>query len=881
MSKRRVLLVGWDAADWKIIDPLVERGHMPALAGLIDRGVMGDLQTLHPVLSPMLWNSIATGKRADEHGILGFTEVDGATGGVRPVTSTSRRVKALWNILSQEGLRTNLVGWFGSHPAEPIRGACVSDAIARGTPDSDLVPGTVWPERLADTLRELRIAPEEIDESVLRAFVPRLREIDPAKPNMLGAVSKILAECFTTHAAVTHIMEHEPWDFMAVYYIGIDHFSHGFINYHAPKPDWVSDADFELYRDVVNGGYRLMDLFLARLMYLAGPDTTVLLVSDHGFHSDHLRPVELPHIPAGPTAQHRDLGVITMAGPGIRRDERIYGAGLLDIAPTVLALFGLPAGADMPGRVLAEAFEDAPESARIPSWELVYGEAGMHPPGYTMPPGDAGLLLRQFVDLGYIDEPSCDRTRAVVECERERDWNLARVYMSSFRPDEALPVLERICADAPERSDFALALAEVQRRLGLREEAAATVAGAIADHRDKPAAHLILGRIAFENGDTDEALRELLLAESVETCAPHLQNAIGFAYLRQRKWADADRAFQRAIGIDPNSPAAWQGLAAAFLRQGRCEDAARAALASVGFQHGAPRAHFILGAALLRLGQRVRAVQAFETCLTLQPPLQAAHRVLARIHPDATRAAEHLRLSREFARHRRAEERRLEAIRQTARHRAIDRAEQRRRAPVVAPEQTTPAEFVIVSGLPRSGTSLMMQMLAAAGLPAMTDGQRLADSDNPEGYYEWERIRQMGRRPEILGEAQGKVVKVVAPLLRELPATHSYRVIFMDRPISEVAESQRRMIQNRGGAARSEDPGSMKMRQLMEAFRASTLAFIERDSRFDCLVVNYPELVENPERWTHRISGFLNHRVEAGAMAAVVRPELYRNRICA
>ena len=200
---------------------------------------------------------------------------------------------------------------------------------------------------------------------------------------------------------------------------------------------------------------------------------------------------------------------------------------------------------------------------------------------------------------------------------------------------------------------------------------------------------------------------------------------------------------------------------------------------------------------------------------------------------------------------------------------------------MVAPEQTTPAEFVIVSGLPRSGTSLMMQMLAAAGLPAMTDGQRLADSDNPEGYYEWERIRQVGRRPEILGEAQGKVVKVVAPLLRELPATHSYRVIFMDRPISEVAESQRRMIQNRGGAARSEDPGSMKMRQLMEAFRASTLAFIERDSRFDCLVVNYSELVENPERWTHRISGFLNHRVEAGAMAAVVRPELYRNRICA
>jgi predicted AlkP superfamily phosphohydrolase/phosphomutase len=153
MNSRRVLLVGWDAADWKIISPLLERGEFPVFDKLVDRGVIADMATLEPVLSPLLWNSIATGKRADEHGILGFTEVDPISGRVRPVTSTSRRTKALWNILSQNGIRSNVVGWFGGHPAEPIRGMCVSDAFARGCPPNGstpwpLLPGTVWPESI-------------------------------------------------------------------------------------------------------------------------------------------------------------------------------------------------------------------------------------------------------------------------------------------------------------------------------------------------------------------------------------------------------------------------------------------------------------------------------------------------------------------------------------------------------------------------------------------------------------------------------------------------------------------------------------------------------------------------------------------------------------
>ena len=123
---KKLLLIGWDGADWKLISPLLDQGLMPTLEDLVNHGVMGNLGTLRPMLSPLVWNSIATGKRPDKHGILGFMEPDPNTGGIRPVTSTSRKVKALWNILTQRGLRTHVVGWFGGHPAEPINGVCVS-----------------------------------------------------------------------------------------------------------------------------------------------------------------------------------------------------------------------------------------------------------------------------------------------------------------------------------------------------------------------------------------------------------------------------------------------------------------------------------------------------------------------------------------------------------------------------------------------------------------------------------------------------------------------------------------------------------------------------------------------------------------------------------
>jgi len=897
MPRRKVLLVGWDAADWKILNPLIERSEMPAFTSLVNRGTIADMITLEPILSPLLWNSIATGKRADKHGILGFTEVDSGSGRVRPVASTSRRTKAIWNILSQEGFRTNVVGWFGGHPAEPIRGTCVSDAFAQGFRQPGeawpMSAGTVYPESNASALAPLRIAPHEIDDELLRLFVPGAGEVDGSKPNPLASLKKILAECFTTHAAATWVMENSDWDLMAVYYIGIDHFSHGFINYHPPRLDWVDPKDFALYSDVVNGGYRLMDLFLGRLLQLAGPDTTVMIVSDHGFHSDHLRPSRIPRVPTGPAEQHRPLGIFALAGGGIRQDERIYGVNLLDVAPTLLALFGLPAGKDMPGRVLAEAFDDTPELARIASWDEVEGESGMHPPGSSPPPEDSDLLLEQFVALGYIEAQPGDRDQAAAICRRENQWNLVRVYLSTWRLAEALPLLEQLQAEAPERADFALSLADCQLRLGLFEEAESAASHALQARPGSPVAQFLLGKIAFSQRRFREGLEHFLAAEAFGASAPELFTNIGLAYLRLRCWRDASWAFGRTLETDPHSAIAHQGLARVYLRLGQLEEAAQSALTSIACRHDLPLSHFLLGMALTRLGRLDRAIPAFETSLSFQPPLRIAHRMLALLYGDTPNGRQHAQASRDFLRERRDNLQRLESVRQEARNRALDRKIERldsvpaaasrgHEEPSVATE-ATPAgaepilTLTIVSGLPRSGTSLMMRMLEAAGLPAMNDGLRQPDNDNPEGYYEWEAIRKIGGEPGILREARGKVVKVISALLPSLPANHRYKVIFMDRPVREVVESQMKMIRNRRGSEPAASPE--KMAVMLAEHRSSVMRGLTNASGFEVLFVDYPDLIRNPGAWLPRIEGFLGPLPTPEAMARVIRPDLYRNRM--
>jgi hypothetical protein len=216
----------------------------------------------------------------------------------------------------------------------------------------------------------------------------------------------------------------------------------------------------------------------------------------------------------------------------------------------------------------------------------------------------------------------------------------------------------------------------------------------------------------------------------------------------------------------------------------------------------------------------------------------------------------------------------LDTVREEARVRATLRP-----VKFVTPAETpiaAPRNFTIVSGIPRSGTSLMMQMLRAGGLEVMTDYQRRADEDNPEGYFEWEEIRNLPKNPELLLRAEGKVIKVISALVPALPPGNNYRVIFMNRPIAEVVASQARMIDRR--RTRGPEMPPDRLATTLEQHRALVLRGMRDSPDFELLEIDYPHLIIEPAIWIERILEFLGGTLDSAAMGACIKPSLHRNR---
>jgi len=186
-------------------------------------------------------------------------------------------------------------------------------------------------------------------------------------------------------------------------------------------------------------------------------------------------------------------------------------------------------------------------------------------------------------------------------------------------------------------------------------------------------------------------------------------------------------------------------------------------------------------------------------------------------------------------------------------------------------------EIVVVSGLPRSGTSMMMRMIEAGGIPALTDGVRAADTDNPHGYYEFEPVKETRRDPSWLDRAPGRVVKLVHVLLRDLPEGYRYRVVFMHRELDEVLASQAKMLA-RSGRRGAQLPVET-LRKTFESQVAASLAWLASEPRFSVIQMRYREVVESPRVCAERLAAFLD--LPAGAieqMAGAVDPAMYRNR---
>ncbi len=414
-----LLLVGIDGATFDLIEPLVAAGRLEVLAGLMERGAWGRFQTLEPTVSPAIWTTLATGKLPGVHGILGFDGVPGQTLSTLP-TSQMRQVRAFWNILSERDRSVGLVSWWATWPAEPVRGWIVSDRVAYTRMEAAVRDETprareIYPEELTEEVHARVRRPNEITPDEVRRFMP----LDDAEVEQLirGTAYRhgdFLPEFKYVHQAdrstadiALHLMQTRPADVVAVGFYGVDAVSH--LTWHFMEPEHFPEASIDetarsKFGPLIPRYYEFVDGLLGELVRAAGPDATVIVFSDHGFGPTGRLPWSGGHGRITPGAPEAPEGVMILSGPAVRRGARLDRPHVLDLAPTLLYLEGLPVAADMPGRILAEGLDPTLLRQTAPRRIATYETSPREGAGEELisDPDLDGATIEKLRSLGYL-----------------------------------------------------------------------------------------------------------------------------------------------------------------------------------------------------------------------------------------------------------------------------------------------------------------------------------------------------------------------------------------------------------------------------------------------------------------------------------------------
>jgi tetratricopeptide (TPR) repeat protein len=665
----RAVLIGIDSADWTLIDPLIEAGRMPNLARLRERGVWGEIETLHDIpLSPVIWTSVATGKTADEHGISWFM-VDQPDGTRVPVRSANRKVEAIWNILARSGRRPGVVGWWASYPAEDVgKGVVVSDALgfhgfgstARGGDDGR----KTWPPGLYDLMSVLVPPEQQVSYAHLSRFVhipeERYRQVmytpardvqhDPFNPIHLFQQYAVTAEGYT--AIAEQLLSQRRFDLFMLYYEQVDSFSHLFMKYAPPRLDWIDEESYERFKDVVAEWYVHQDELLGRVLAKIDLETTaVFVVSDHGFKSGDRRirseetvDVQRAHL------DHEPMGIFLAAGPHIPRGARIEGASVLDVTPTLLHYLGFPVGRDMVGKVVEAAFEPAFLERNpirwVPTWEPAGDQRAAPAPVET---ADAEQAARESARnlaaleaLGYVEPGAASSPAAGGEGESSPEVhnNLGRIHLGKGEIEKARAEFEAALRLDPSNADALLNIAGILRAEGRVAQAEQLVRRALQMDPSSVGALSELAEIRRDQGDLDDAARLFREAIGIAGGMPFLYLGLGDVQQRAGRFEEALASFRAALELDPDSQKARYNLGVTHANMGRIDEAIAEYEKALALGDGTPdaaSAHNNLGAIHLDRGELERAAERFERAVALAPGHLEARYNLALIYQEEGR----------------------------------------------------------------------------------------------------------------------------------------------------------------------------------------------------------------------------------------------------
>jgi predicted AlkP superfamily phosphohydrolase/phosphomutase/Flp pilus assembly protein TadD len=534
----RVIVLGLDGMDPQTVDTLMAEGKMPNFARMRREGTYGRLQSMHPLLSPVIWTTIATGKTPDQHGIGHFTAVDDK-GDQLPVTSHMRKVKALWNILSEKDKKVDVVGWWATWPAETVKnGSIVSDhtcyhfLFPQGQEQPKDLQGLTYPPDLFEKVKPLVRRPTDVTMAEASPYIHVTPE-ELAKPfsfdDDVGHFKWALATAESYRKIGLKLWKEQKPDVLLTYIEGTDSVAHLFGHLFRAQGLSGELADQQRkYGDAVEQMYQLADRIVGEYMEAAGKDATLIVLSDHGFMLGELQedPSKTRDMRRVSEKFHREEGILYMYGRKVKQNGRFDGAKLVDLVPSILALSGLPPARDMPGRVLTEGLDLKVPGPRVASYEQGGAATAVAANDTSANPE----IMERLKSLGYIDRTPPGGAPA-----------------AGGNPTINGTDIDQLRSPQGERNLAALLFEQ-----GKYQESADAYRKLIAKEPKDASLHTSLAGALGAKGRYDEAMRELDAAVKAEPLNVEAYHNRGAVYERLNKPELAVKEYRTAVRYNPS-----------------------------------------------------------------------------------------------------------------------------------------------------------------------------------------------------------------------------------------------------------------------------------------------------------------------------------------
>ncbi len=511
--------------------------------------------------------------------------------------------------------------------------------------------------------------------------------------------------------------------------------------------------------------------------------------------------------------------------------------GLIDVAPTILHHFGMPIGKDMDGKVILDIFQETTAPEFIDSWDKVQGDFADLKHDEEEDALSDEDTMQQLIELGYVEKLDEKFEVAIKKTRVDLKHNLARVFIGKKDFATAKKRLIELLEEkdpidlAPFYMDL-LSIALKEKEFVKANEYLESIK--VSNTEVNYDLNFIQAEILSEMGRPKEAF-DILIEESKTNKSGQILFRLGKLKYEMGEPSEAREYLEKAIDKEPEKSVMHATMAEVLIQLEDYEEAAEYALTSIELVKYYPKAHYLLGQALENMGDLENAKMAFEMASKLKPKQfhqvqQSLENVVEKIEMDLSFENDVSNVYREN-------------------------------------------QITLVSGLPRSGTSLMMQMLDKGGMEILQDHIREADISNPKGYYEYAPVMSLYKDNSWLHKGQNKALKVVAPLLKSLDTKYRYKIIFMKRDLNEIIQSQQKML------GKSDDVFPVKIYNEFQKLLSNVNIWNKKEPGVEILYVDYKDVLEKPEEIINKIEKFIGKELNSEAMKGCIDTSLYRNRV--